>query len=269
MAFLSLFRIGAMSFRVGATICIIMLAAMQAHAFDPQNTTERDNYIIGNTLHVVLHEAGHMLIDQLRLPVLGQEEDAADNFATIALIDQDTDLGDLALADTAHFWFTLSDIMELESASYFDEHDLDIQRAYRIVCHLVGVDPVVFDYLAKAANLDEENYDTCGANFELTADSWFSVLEPNKAPENHKNNYRINFEKPSSKLREAHDILIQGGVIEDLTTILDSYVKLPGPIRIQGATCGEENAFYDPESAMIIICYELIDFYGRIFDEVG
>lgn len=257
-------------FHKHAAFCIFVLTSFlmtpQAIAFDPQSVSERDNYIIGNTLHVALHEAGHMLIDQLRLPVLGQEEDAADNFATIALIDQDTDLGDLALADTAHFWFVLSESGEFADASFFDEHDLDIQRAYRIVCHLVGVDPVVFDYLAKAANLSSDNYDTCGANFELTADSWFSVLEPDKAPENHKNAYEISFEAPSAALKEAHDILKFGGIIEDLTAILDGYVILPNPIRIEGLACGQENAFYDHETATILICYEMLDFYGRIFD---
>lgn len=266
MVFRSLFHVNT----IFCTILLVaLLTAMQAHAFDPKNATERDNYIIGNTLHVALHEAGHMLIDQLRLPVLGQEEDAADNFATIALIDQDTTLGDLALADTAHFWFVLSDSTELVDASFFDEHDLDVQRAYRIVCHLVGVDPEIFDYLAKAANLSEDSYDTCGANFELTADSWFSVLEPDKAPENHTNAYEISFEKPTAALKEAHDILKLGGIIDDLTIIVDSYVKLPNPIRIEGAVCGEENAFYDPETATIVICYEMVDFYGRIFDEAG
>lgn len=262
MAFRSLFRINAI-------ICTIFLTALHAHAFDPQNATERDNYIIGNTLHVALHEAGHMLIDQLQLAVLGQEEDAADNFATIALIDQDTNLGDLALADTAHFWFVLSNSTEIQDTSFFDEHDLDIQRAYRIVCHLVGVDPEVFDYLAKAANLSEDNYDTCGANFELTADSWFSVLEPDKAPDNNMNAYEVSFERPTAELREAHDILSLGGVVDDLAIILDGYVDLPNPIRIEGVACGQENAFYDPETVTIVICYEMVDFYGRIFDEAG
>lgn len=239
----------------------------QAQTFDPDKATERDDYILGTTLHVALHEAGHMLIDQLKLPVLGQEEDAADNFATIALIDQDTDLGDLALADTAHFWFALSDSSEFEDASFFDEHDLDVQRALRIVCHLVGVDPNIFGYLAKAANLSEENYDTCGENFELAADSWFSVLEPSKAPENHRNVFEITFEEPTADLQYAHDILKLGGSIEDLTIILDNYVKLPNPIHIQGAACGQENAFYDPDTVTIVICYEMVDFYGRIFDE--
>ncbi|MEW7007694.1 DUF4344 domain-containing metallopeptidase [Lentilitoribacter sp. EG35] len=263
MVFLSLFRL---TVRIYTILFLVFLTMLPAHAFDPQRVTERDNYIIGNTLHVALHEAGHMLIDQLKLPVLGQEEDAADNFATIALIDQDTDLGDLALADTAHFWFMLSDNAELEDASFFDEHDLDIQRAYRIVCHLVGVDPIAFDYLAKAANLAAENYDTCGANFELTADSWFSVLEPNKAPDNHRNTFQINFDKPKSELKEAYHILKQGGAMEDLITILDNYVMLPNPIQIHATMCGEENAFYDPETATIVICYELVEFYGRIFD---
>jgi hypothetical protein len=41
-------------------------------------------FVTGNMLFVALHELGHALVGQLRLPVLGREEDAADYFATLA-----------------------------------------------------------------------------------------------------------------------------------------------------------------------------------------
>ena len=39
-------------------------------------------FAVGNMLFVLLHEAAHGLISDLGLPVLGREEDAADQFAT-------------------------------------------------------------------------------------------------------------------------------------------------------------------------------------------
>src|SRR5688500_8264287 len=46
-------------------------------------TTE---FTVGNMLFVLLHEAAHGLISDLGLPVLGREEDAADQFATVTML---------------------------------------------------------------------------------------------------------------------------------------------------------------------------------------
>src|SRR5689334_22528436 len=43
-------------------------------------------FVAGNMLFVVLHELGHALISDLGLPVLGREEDAADAFASVAML---------------------------------------------------------------------------------------------------------------------------------------------------------------------------------------
>src|SRR5262249_2183630 len=46
-------------------------------------TTE---FTTGNMLFVLLHETAHGLISDLGLPVLGREEDAADQFATVTML---------------------------------------------------------------------------------------------------------------------------------------------------------------------------------------
>lgn len=43
-------------------------------------------FVAGNTLFVLLHEMGHALIADMELPVLGQEEDAADSFAIVTML---------------------------------------------------------------------------------------------------------------------------------------------------------------------------------------
>ena len=46
----------------------------------------KERFILSNTLSSFLHEAAHMLIDEYKIPVLGKEEDAADNFQTWYMI---------------------------------------------------------------------------------------------------------------------------------------------------------------------------------------
>lgn len=48
----------------------------------PENIALRDDFIRGNVNFTLLHEIGHLLVWAYDLPVLGREEDAADQFAT-------------------------------------------------------------------------------------------------------------------------------------------------------------------------------------------
>ena len=48
-------------------------------------------FVAGNALFTLGHELGHAVISEFNLPVLGREEDAADSFATLALLHVGTD----------------------------------------------------------------------------------------------------------------------------------------------------------------------------------
>src|SRR6476660_3544236 len=48
-------------------------------------------FAVGNMLFVLLHEAAHGVISDLGLPVLGREEDAADAFATVTMLEMRTE----------------------------------------------------------------------------------------------------------------------------------------------------------------------------------
>src|SRR5687768_10177445 len=63
------------------------LVAVIAGAFD------NHDYLRQVLLFVAMHELGHAVIDVLDLPVVGREEDAADQFATLFFVNP----GDLAL----------------------------------------------------------------------------------------------------------------------------------------------------------------------------
>ena len=67
-----------------------------------KSTTE---FAVGNMLFVLLHEAGHNgLISDLGLPVLGREEDAADAFATVTMLQMKTEFTHRTLVNAAKSW---------------------------------------------------------------------------------------------------------------------------------------------------------------------
>jgi hypothetical protein len=53
----------------------------------------RENVITGTWIGVLLHETGHALFDMLEVPVLGREEDAADQVAALIPLQFDREIG--------------------------------------------------------------------------------------------------------------------------------------------------------------------------------
>jgi hypothetical protein len=99
-------------------------------------------FVSGNMLFVLLHELAHAAITQMGLPVLGKMEDAADSFAALRLIRVGSDFSRRVLTDAAEGWF-MEDRRDRkigDKVAYYDEHGLNQQRAYEIVCLVVGSD---------------------------------------------------------------------------------------------------------------------------------
>src|SRR3954447_6610866 len=112
-------------------------------------------FVAGNALFTLGHELGHAVISEFNLPVLGREEDAADSFATLALLHVGTDFTHRVLVDAARGLLLIGEReMRMGVApAFYDEHGLDQQRAYTIVCLMVGSNPAAFRDLAQRANL--------------------------------------------------------------------------------------------------------------------
>ena len=115
---------------------------------------------------VAMHEMGHAFIDLLRLPALGNEEQAADEFATLQLLQ--TGHGDKALVAAITFFSMYYQNQQQQPGTnviqYADEHPLDIQRYYNIVSLIYGSNPAKYSWLVTnglltAARAKRSQYD--------------------------------------------------------------------------------------------------------------
>lgn len=76
------------------------------------------------------------------------------------------------------------------------------------------------------------------------------------------------YETPEDEsFNEIHDILLTTSFYNDLILKLNDTYNFPQDIDVVFLECGEENAFYDPETVTIQMCYELIQKYADIFIE--
>lgn len=125
---------------------------------------------------ILVHEWGHVLIDLYDLPVLGKEEDAADALATVFMT-KFVDGGTEYAFDAAKFFDALSVRQrKLAENDYWDEHSLDKQRAYSIVCGIAGSNQRDYGVIEKAGILGPSRLRSCPAEYEQRVKSWFSLL---------------------------------------------------------------------------------------------
>src|SRR5262249_16159247 len=112
------------------------------------------------------------------LPVLGREEDAADSFATVALLNMGSEFSYGVLVQAAKGWFLSAerDQRKGSALAFYDEHGLDKQRAYQIVCLMVGSDPDRFKAIADLAKMPESRQDSCQGDYSNASWSWEKAL---------------------------------------------------------------------------------------------
>jgi len=127
------------------------------------------------TFFVFYHELGHALIDMLDLPVTGREEDAVDQLATIVLLEAGPEGRDAALRGAE--WFQLNTRRSGSRAPFWDEHSLDQQRYFNILCWVYGSDTTAHAaLLGRDWGLPVARAERCPAEYDRMSRAWNSML---------------------------------------------------------------------------------------------
>jgi len=133
--------------------------------------------VVGNaTTFVFFHEVGHALIDAYDLPVTGREEDAVDQLSVLVLADGSEE-GDRTVLDAARTFSRATDA-ELDELAFADEHSLDRQRFYNIICLLYGQNEKKFASLVNDGTLPEGRAERCPDEYARARKAWDSLLAP-------------------------------------------------------------------------------------------
>jgi len=233
-----------------------------------QERIDRVEFVVGNTVFILLHELGHVHFSEMHLPVLGREEDEADTFATLTLLKIGTSFSQRVLANASQGWFLSERRNEQTQAKplYYDEHDLSPQRAYWIVCLMVGSDPVKFKKLADDAKMPESRQQSCKANYTKASRSWDMVLAP----------YRRSPDQPATKINISYGDA-EGNVagfartfraIRILETVAErsaSTYVWSAPFTLEMRSCDGPNAGWDDETRTVKICYQLPFDFAQLY----
>jgi hypothetical protein len=235
-------------------------------AIPPAKRADFVEFVAGNMLFALAHEIGHATISQMQLIVLGREEDAADAFATLFGLNMGTDFAADVLADTAKAWFISHERgrREGEELLFYDEHGIDKQRAYNIVCLMVGSDAQKFKLLAEKARMPEERQKTCAFDYSNASWSWNKALEP----------HRRSADKPQTKINVRYAADDEGGALKQVfrhirflegpAGYIAEKFAWPRELTLEMRSCDVGARWY-PARQQIVVCYELASDFAELY----
>ena len=154
--------------------------------FKPIARDEKDlnDKVVGAMTFAFIHELGHCLIDVLHLPSTGREEDAVDQLSTFVLLALNGEDGERMALSGALSWGIQYDRIAKSGKTagelnmlWADEHSMDGQRFYNILCWIFGHNPE--KYMAMVNDpLPEQRARRCPQEYTKLATAWLTLLKP-------------------------------------------------------------------------------------------
>ncbi len=264
-----------------ALFCFLGLE-VPAYADDPRPVEptgeEREevlrDFVLANVEFTLLHEIGHAVIHQFPIPLFGQEEDAADQFATTFMIlHHNTDIDPIAmnkLLMVSVEW--LSEWEDEERApgpsahAFWDSHSLAIQRFYNVNCLLFGANPEELSFLLDTEMLPAERGFDCEQTYSqaFEANLWlldsFARSESSLVPYN---GIIVEYEETRNPRHEkVRQWMVESGLVQEIASRATELFAWPQPVRLFFDNCpGSAEAYYNRNVSEIVVCYELLDVF--------
>jgi len=255
-------------------------------SFNPSLLFNSDFYVQSNLEFTLLHELAHAVIEIHDIPVLGGQEQAADQIAVMLLLTDKRNNGALnpvvlnkLLAISGEWMLEWKAEIKNNQTVYWGTHPLTIQRFYDVTCLAYGSNPDVLESFRKdnwlpierAWNCDLEYIKTRKAlawlvkkvsNSELD-ENWNFVNknEPNKV---FSGKVKIEWGEPS---KQAHKVLAQK--LKDFSSLkylieqTNQVINIKHDITIyMEPYCRVPDAWWNGETNIITVCYELLELFS-------
>jgi hypothetical protein len=230
-------------------------------------------FVAGNMVFVLQHEMGHAQISERKLPVLGaRDEDAADVFAILTMLEMGNVMSYRVLEQAAMGWFMTAkrDEKSGNMLEFYEAHGLDKQRAYQIVCLMVGYDAEMFKKLADDSKLPKSRRESCGADYRFAHRGWQELLKPHRrAPDQPKTEIKIEYGEAKGKLAVFADAARAARLLENLAEYAADQFVWSSPFTVAMTSCGQANANWNPFTRRVTLCYEMAQELAELYVKYG
>jgi hypothetical protein len=165
-------------------ICYEYLAYIQelAGKIPPETAAKESltpsNYVIGPFLEVTLHELAHAIFDMRKVPILGREEDAADQVATYALLQLGKEEVRRVIASIAVMYASEARESPPKLKDFSNEHGLPAQRFFNLICISYGSDPKIFGDVIERGYLPQDRAEQCPGEYAQVKYAFEKLIRP-------------------------------------------------------------------------------------------
>jgi hypothetical protein len=231
---------------------------------------ERVDFVVGNAYFVLLHEVAHMIIHEFDLPVLGNEEEAADTLAATTMVRLDSLAGDrefrftrmlLMAADANRILWNRGIEMQAGDRAYWANHPLSVQRATRIACLVYGSDIEAFVGLPEVLDMPFFRAGWCEEEYALAERARVWVRENVDHPRLLRKGGDIGvvYDEPSDDDQAFIKTRLEAeGILENTAQYVADNFRMPGDVTFMAMSCDSPNAYWDGEERRVILCYEIL-----------
>jgi putative metallopeptidase DUF4344 len=163
-------------------VCYEYLAEIQQSM--PPGTTPAGitpmNAMMGQCFYVFAHEMGHAMFDVLGVPVMGREEDAADNFATYLMLRFGDEEARALITGAAYSYnkYVQGSQVTVPLAAFSDAHSAPAQRFYNLLCTAYGSDQARYGDFVEKEYLPKSRAGSCMREFNTTAFAFRELISP-------------------------------------------------------------------------------------------
>ncbi len=161
------------------TMCYELMEHFYA-SFRSNGSNEKDAYsqMFDAVRFVFLHEIAHAIIDKYKLPIIGNEEDAADRCSAYINLEELGQDGVKAILAAADAFAIESKRNANAKKNMADEHLLGEQRYYNALCMVYGSNASKWEKLVTDGYLPKERAVRCPTEYQKTVDAWAGLLGP-------------------------------------------------------------------------------------------
>jgi Putative metallopeptidase len=139
----------------------------------PEGIT-RDEVIIGQIVGTLLHEGGHAVSNLLRLPVLGREEDTADQIAAFIMLQFGRDVARMLIKGETYGW----NQRQRMTSRFWGPHSTALQRQHTFLCLAYGSDPRTFEDFVRIGWLPKQRAANCAQEYEQVRHAFRETILP-------------------------------------------------------------------------------------------
>jgi hypothetical protein len=168
--------------RPDVSVCYEYLAEIEQSM--PRETTPAGvtpaDALIGQFFYVYAHELGHAMFDILGIPIFGDEEDAADHFASYLMLQfgQEQARGLIIGAAYSYKKYVQNPEVTVPLVAFSDIHAAPAQRYFNLICLAYGAHPVLFAEVVDKNLLPKARARNCGREYHQVAFAFRETLRP-------------------------------------------------------------------------------------------